>query len=129
MAASVLDHYIGKDGLTKKNCAQAIVCGYGERFGIDDELVVSFKAYGGGRAPEGKCGAVYAAEYVLEQLGHRDKVEALMSLFEKEAGSTKCRDIRHLKKLSCLGCVQEADLFLKGVLDAEADIPEEVLAV
>lgn len=116
MKHSVLDHYIGSEGLKKKNCAQAIICGYGEMIGAAETLVETFKAYGGGKAPDNKCGALYAAEYILEHAGLEEKRETLWASFQSEAGSLKCYEIRQLKQLSCLGCVKQADQFLKTVL-------------
>ena len=99
--------YLGLNGNRKHNCAQAVIAGFKDKFSLKDELVANFAGYGGGKAPEGFCGALYAVRHIL-----KDKsaavIEECSKAFVKAAGSNKCREIRSMKKLSCLGCVEKA---------------------
>lgn len=80
------------------NCAQSVL----KLHAVEEEKVDEFKAFGGGRAPEGVCGALHAALDLL----HPDTHEEVRSEFKEHAGSEKCREIRQLGKLSCLECVK-----------------------
>ncbi|WHH59509.1 C-GCAxxG-C-C family (seleno)protein [Petroclostridium sp. X23] len=106
-------HYLGIDGYKRMNCAQSIICTFEHKYKLKDEIVEMFKAYGRGRAPEGLCGAYYAAKFLLEKEceGHEKKLE---QYFLVHAGSTKCHEIRKCRKFSCLDCVEKsAELLLK----------------
>lgn len=124
MKYSALDYYIGKDGLRRRNCAQAILSAHQEALKLSDETINEFRQYGSGQAPENTCGAIYAAEYLLKLTDHEDRTEDLQVLFFTEAGSTKCQTIRQNKQLSCLGCVQNADCFVSEVIFGESDLSE-----
>ena len=126
---TALNHYIGKDGLQRRNCAQAILCAFQETLDIQDDVIEKYSEFGTGRAPENKCGAIFAAEYVLELTDHVDQIQPLLNLFESEAGSVKCREIRHAKKMSCLGCVQNSARFLSEVILDERDLAENEEAI
>jgi hypothetical protein len=97
-----VSHFLGKNGLKKLNCGQSIMAVFKETCSIDDKLVSEFGSYGSGRAPEGLCGR-----------GKDEKTEECKESFIKKTGSVKCKEIRALKKASCLACVEEAALFLK----------------
>jgi len=94
----------------KLNCAQAVLkfCESHER--ISPEIISEFQAHGGGRAPEGVCGALHAVKFI-----HDDSEKNID--FEKEfiaaAGSTICREIRREGKLSCADCVDLAGCLAK----------------
>ena len=87
------------------NCAQAILKHFQSKYSIPQEMLDSFSAYGGGRAENGLCGALYAAKTLLND---PKKTELLNKEFFKKAGSVKCREILKLKKLSCADCVDLA---------------------
>lgn len=89
----------------KLNCAQSVLRGYQELYGVSEESVISARQHGGGRAPDGLCGALHSA---LVLLNDEAKAAALKSKFISEAGALKCAEIRSMKKLSCAGCVQLA---------------------
>lgn len=110
-------HFLAKDGLEKKNCAQAVLIAFSEPLGIPESIIDSFKAHGGGRAPEGMCGAVYAAEFVLGMAGIVDEDTNVVSHLESLAGSAKCLEIKAEKKLSCLGCVEKCTAYVAEVLE------------
>ncbi len=107
------DHYLGREGRKKLNCAQAIIKACHGLFGGAAPDVDAFASCGGGRAPEGLCGAYYAARYLIDE-----KDPALAARLEREfaaaAGSLKCKEIRALRRLTCLGCVEKAADILDG---------------
>ena len=83
------------------NCAQALMMGAGhpER---KDEMA----ACGGGRAPGGMCGALYAAL----QLTPAERHEALIAAFKARVGATTCREIKGAATpVPCAQCVAIAD--------------------
>lgn len=105
------NYFLGKDGIKRLNCAQSVICAFKEEYGIDEDMIEKFKEFGGGRAPEGVCGAYYAAKFVLEK-SKSEKIVELSKNLTDLAGSLKCTEIRANKKLSCLGCVEKASEFL-----------------
>lgn len=95
--------YMGQDG-KRLNCAQSVVNGFREEFGVPEKKVEEYAAFGRGNAPDGVCGAYYAAKTLLEKHGlNTDKLE---QTFCESAGSLKCREIRANRKLTCRGCVE-----------------------
>lgn len=81
------------------NCAQAVAAGFG-REDLLDQLAVC----GGGKAPEGFCGALYAALLLLpEPLRAKAAAE-----FEAAIGSPRCREIKAAGLKSCAECVAAA---------------------
>lgn len=107
-------HYSGKGGRGKMNCAQAVAHAFRETYSLPDVAVASMAACGTGRAPGGECGALFAARTALKD-SHPDRIEACSSAFAGKAGSTLCREIRQMKKLPCLGCVETAAAFLEKI--------------
>jgi hypothetical protein len=101
------EYFLGLSGQQRLNCTQAVLKAFQEKFSITDELISQCKAYGAGKAPEGCCGAFYAAKYILEK-NCPEKCRDLENKFISEAGSTMCKEIRALRKLSCLGCIEKA---------------------
>ena len=87
------------------NCAQAILKGFQHEFQIQDETVETFRAFGGGRAENGLCGALYAANYLMKKAGN----EPLNESFVKKVTSEKCKEIKQNKCCSCEECVKIAD--------------------
>ena len=100
-------HYIGKDGCPRMNCAQAVAAAFQHKLDFPSDLIDHLETCGGGRAPGGECGALYAARMVLRK-AHPERVKACEEAFLIAAGSLKCREIRSLRKLSCIGCVETA---------------------
>ena len=93
------------------NCAQAILKNFQSEYSISQEMIDSYSAYGGGRAENGLCGALYAAKNLLND---PKKIELLNDAFLKKAGSVKCKGILKLKKLPCAGCVDLAAKIVDG---------------
>ena len=112
------NHYLGQDDHQRMNCAQAIVASYYE--GNSEErssMLQDFALFGGGRAPENECGALYAAKQILEKKNLRDG-DKLISQYVEQAGSSKCKEIRMGKQLNCKGCVNLAATFLSNTIPA-----------
>jgi hypothetical protein len=86
------------------NCAQALLKGFQKEFDIADCEIEEYRAWGGGRAEAGMCGALFAAERLLCQVGK----ESVIQEFQKQAGSTLCKEIK-ANKFSCSECVRIAD--------------------
>jgi hypothetical protein len=87
------------------NCAQAILKVFAHLGGFDESCLDRFARVGGGRAPGGECGALFAAKAILRDSVAKQEVE---KAFVATAGSSKCRDIRRGRSLSCEQCVQTA---------------------
>ena len=101
------NHYLGRSGSKRMNCCESVAHAFKHAVPLSEEELRSFGGCGGGRAPEGYCGAFYAARYILERhFPHR--VQEGMKELHAVAGSLKCREIKTLKKLPCIGCVEKA---------------------
>ena len=61
------------------NCAMAVAYGYARATGKSEEEAVKaaemFRAFGGGKAPDGLCGALYAAK--MMQPDHAESIEEM----------------------------------------------------
>lgn len=98
----------------KFNCAQAIA--YRWAFSFDEAQIraLEFQKFGGGNAPEGMCGALYAG---LERLsGNSGAQLQLKSLFQDRASSPSCVEIKNANQLTCKACVELVDDFLAQTL-------------
>lgn len=109
------NHFLGKEGCKRMNCAQAVIYAFKDKFDIDEDIIEKFKIYGSGRAPEGVCGAYYAAKHILESEAIT-KVNELEEYFMQQAGALSCRDVRSLKRLSCIKCVERSSEFLADLI-------------
>jgi Putative redox-active protein (C_GCAxxG_C_C) len=101
------DNYIKR----RMNCAQAVASALHEHLDIKEDALNAHSGHGAGNAPDGWCGAAYAAKKVLENKGKADKITGLEKLFLDNAGSLKCGEIRAGRKWSCVKCVEEAAKF------------------
>jgi hypothetical protein len=104
-------HFLGKDGHERLNCADAILKAFEEL----DQKTKEKLCKGGGRSPGNICGAYCAARSILHQ-NSPEKIDGFKKYFKDIAGSLKCDEIRNLKKLSCLGCVEKAAEYLHSHL-------------
>jgi hypothetical protein len=82
------------------NCAQAVLDAWQSLSGRTVAPVASFRAHGGGRAPAGECGALYAACVAVPEAA-----EELRELFAVRAGATTCRALKGELRLPCAECV------------------------
>ena len=92
-------------GHERNNCAQAVLKAYASVAGVEQRCVERFSRLGSGRAPEGECGALFAAKSMLADDSAR---QTLHDAFVRAAGSAACRQIRKLGQLSCKQCVETA---------------------
>lgn len=91
----------------RHNCAQAIANRW---IGLydDKEIVARYAPYVGGRAPQGLCGALYAAMQACPE-----HAEEIFREFEEWAGSTRCIEIKSKRHTPCEKCVATADSLLE----------------
>lgn len=90
----------------KYNCAQSVL----KAFSDSEELLDQCAKCGGGRAKDGMCGALYAGMLLIDQ---PHKQEELTAYFVKKATSTKCKEVRKAKVLTCGQCVERVAKFLE----------------
>ena len=88
----------------KLNCAQSIVKAFAPAEGVQEALRQA-KEFGGGRAHDGLCGALYAAMQLAPDEQARNNI---LRAFEAQATSVKCREIRQARTLKCEQCVELA---------------------
>ena len=79
------------------NCAQAVAEGCGH-----PEMVAELASCGGGRAPEGLCGALHSALLLVKP----ENREAVKKEFQAAAGALTCREIKSKAKFPCSECVR-----------------------
>ncbi len=104
---SAADHFLGKNGCPRLNCASSVAEAFKDRFPLEGKTVAPLSACGGGRAPGGLCGAFFAAKSILEiYVPHR--LEESLEEMRQAAGSLLCREVKSLKKLPCHHCVELA---------------------
>ena len=90
------------------NCAQAILKAFEKEFNISEQKIAEYKAYGGGRAENGLCGALFSAKKLLS----KDEYERLESKFLAEFGSVDCTELKEMQ-YSCKKIVS----FVDGLVD------------
>ena len=88
----------------KLNCAQALLKGFQKEFNISEAEIEEYRAWGGGRAEGGICGALFAAERLLRQVGKPSIEDEFIVI----TGHRNCIDIKK-GKFPCLDCVRVAD--------------------
>jgi hypothetical protein len=102
-----------KDAYLKErfNCAQSVLKGFQAVFSIPEERIAEAKAQGGGRAENGRCGALHSALSLAKDAETRERIACA---FSEEAGAEACREIRSIGKLKCADCVELAAKLLSG---------------
>lgn len=113
--------YLNPDPAVRLNCAQAVLKAFQEEMGLPDQIIEDFKAFGGGRAAFGHCGAVFAADFILGMAGIEHESVNVVAHIESLAGSAKCEEIKSLENLSCLGCVEACVTYVRQILDTQFD--------
>ena len=96
------------------NCAQSVLYAWREVVGETAITVADLRPFGAGRAPEGLCGAVYAACQLAP-----NRAEELKAAFVARVGSLHCKEIRAAKRHPCADCVAEAAELLEGKDDTD----------
>jgi hypothetical protein len=85
------------------NCAQSVLAAWRDISGDGSIVLSDSKPFGGGRAPDGLCGALYAACIIAPA-----KAEQLKSRFAARMGSLYCKELRAAKIHPCEACVAQA---------------------
>lgn len=91
------------------NCAQAVLKGFQQEYGISDNVVAEFRVHGGGRAAGGMCGALFAANYLRSLRG----LAPITETFRSKLGFTTCKELKLCGKVSCKECIGTADELLR----------------
>ncbi len=99
-------------GQERYNCAQAVLKGFEESHNVQQKKIDEFKAFGGGRADGGLCGALFAAKTLAD---NPEKAEIITAEFVEIAGASTCRQIRKIGRLSCKECVFTAASLLQKI--------------
>lgn len=84
------------------NCAQTVCAAFGR-----EDLIEPMASCGGGRAPEGTCGALYGAMQVAPE-----KSAAILAAFAAANGASLCRELKGTNRVSCQECVRVAATLL-----------------
>lgn len=84
------------------NCAQTVCAAFGR-----EDLVEPMACCGGGRAPEGTCGALYGAMQVAPE-----KAASILAAFVAAHGASTCREIKGANRVPCQECVRLAATLL-----------------
>lgn len=109
------------------SCSASVLCAFSDEAGITEVQAKAAAApFAGGRM--GKCGAVLAAEYVIDKK-FGDSAEAVKAEFErqfKEKNMTlMCKELKGAltgKPIrSCRGCVTDAAEILDGLISDSED--------
>ena len=98
------------------NCAQSLFKGFQEQLHIPDAEIERARALGGGRAEDGLCGALCAADY-LAGGGHRGELE---QAFTQAFGTCRCRELKR-NKVPCPDCVRLAHRWVAARLEQQPD--------
>lgn len=89
------------------NCAQSILRAFQPHHAVSEERIAAARRWGGGCAPEGRCGALHAAMDCTPAVAER-----LRQDFIAQVGSESCRAIRRERRRSCEDCVAIAATLL-----------------
>ena len=97
------------------SCSASVLCAFADEAGITERVAQKLAApMGSGRM--GKCGALLAAERILEEkygkAESKTRIEELEKDFAGRRGSVQCRDLMG----KCRQCVREAAEILERVL-------------
>lgn len=84
------------------NCAQAVLHAHQIVSGRSTAAVADFRPFGSGRAPDGECGALYAACHVAPKVA-----DAIRGAFVARTGARLCRDLRAFGCQECVAIAAE----------------------
>ena len=101
------------------SCSGSVLCAFADEAGLtQDEAKRMAAPFAGGRM--GKCGAVMAAERVLEEKfggeQAQEMIQRLEAAFIAKNRSVDCRALRGLGLRPCRGCVKDAAEILEEML-------------
>ena len=81
------------------NCAQKVAYARG----ASESEISSLSSMGGGRAPDGLCGALYSALHFSPEASR----EGVRAAFQEKLGAIRCRDLK-AKGVPCPTCIATA---------------------
>ena len=110
------------------NCAQAILCTYADKAGIDEETAMNIaNSFGTGMGNmEGTCGALVGAGITLgmftkDRAMSMKGMKQMMTKFQQRNGATQCKLLKGVGTMvvlrECPECVADAAEFLEEQLD------------
>ena len=110
------------------NCAQAILCTYADKAGIDEETARNIaNSFGAGMGNmEGTCGALVGAGITLgmttkDRARSMKGMKQMMTRFQERNGATQCKQLKGVGTKAvlraCPDCVADAAEFLEELLD------------
>ncbi|MDY3914170.1 MAG: C-GCAxxG-C-C family (seleno)protein [Phocaeicola sp.] len=100
------------------NCAQAVEKQFQAHTGLTDEEIESqFRCKGGGRAEEGVCGALYAAQCILRENKGEEQTALLTENFSQCLGGTTCQALKGELSIPCISSVDTAATLLEKYLE------------
>ncbi len=115
---TAINYFLGKQGFRRLSCAQSIAQAFQKELGVVEDVFEKLQDCGGGKAPEGFCGAFYGALVLLQHYAP-NRTEEFERYFLEQAGSLQCKEIRRLRKLSCTDCIRKSCEFIS--LNIKAD--------
>jgi Putative redox-active protein (C_GCAxxG_C_C). len=101
------------------NCAQAIFKAFQEEYQITNNQIVELAKYGNGKAPNGYCGAYYAALELIKD--NPDLKEEFTRRFQEKSDHLTCFDIRFNYTMSCKNLVKLAANILDEIDSDQKD--------
>ncbi|UDQ96913.1 C-GCAxxG-C-C family (seleno)protein [Lentisphaerota bacterium WC36G] len=96
----------------KMSCGQSILKGFQELYDIKEDEILDAKAFGGGRAEGGLCGALYCGKMLCKTDVERDE---LTTEFTSKTQYAECKAIKQNKTASCTECVDQAAKILEEI--------------
>lgn len=94
------------------NCAQSVLHAWREVSGDKSIALADLKSFGGGRAPDGLCGALHTACMIAPE-----RADALKQNFAARLGSLYCKELRAAKVHPCETCVSQATELMEHHFD------------
>ncbi len=100
------------------NCAQAIHKSFQPHTRLsDEEIELQFRPMGGGRAPGGMCGAIYAVRSLVGE--DTPLADELTQSFVARTGGLTCRELKGREGRPCAWLVNEAEQLLREKFSQE----------
>lgn len=100
------------------NCAQSVLHAFQEVTGQTHLSLADFQRQGGGRAPDGLCGALHAACAIAPE-----QADQLKMRFATSLGSLYCLELRAARQHPCEVCVSHAADLVEAAVLGERTIP------